>query len=245
MSEKEDSVTKFSILASLAVIVMLMAIPAVVLAQAQPPRPAVFGGTVSFDGEPAADGTSVSAVIDGEVVASTEADSGAYALRIAQPPGGAFAGKAVAFKVGGAVAAEKGTWEADGGAELNLTAVTPPPPATATPVPPGPAGAKGATGAAGAAGAKGDTGPAGAAGAAGAKGATGAAGAAGAKGDTGPAGAAGAAGAKGDTGPAGAAGPAGASGAGGGGGSMGIIALIIAIVAAIGAGGAFVTGRRS
>ena len=237
--------TKFSILASLAVIVMLMAIPAVVLAQAQPPRPAVFAGTVSFDGEPAADGTTVSALIDGEVVASTEATDGTYGLLVAQPPDGAFAGKAIAFKVGDSEAAEKGTWEADGGAELNLTAVTPPPPATATPVPAGPAGAKGATGAAGPAGAKGAAGAAGAAGAKGATGSAGAAGAAGAKGDTGPAGSAGAAGAKGDTGPAGAAGRAGTSGAGGGGGSLGIIALIIAILAAVGAAGAFVMGRRS
>ena len=138
--------TKFSILTSLAVIVLLLVIPAVVLAQAQPPRPAVFGGTVSFDGAAATDGTLVTALIDGVEVASPEASGGAYALRVAQPPGGAFAGKAVVFKVGGSQAVEKGTWEADGGAELNLTATTPPPPATATPVPPGPAGAAGPAG---------------------------------------------------------------------------------------------------
>ena len=242
--------TKFSILTSLAVIVLLLVIPAVVLAQAQPPRPAVFGGTVSFDGAPATDGTSVSAWIDGEEVASTEASGGAYALRVAQPPGGAFAGKAVVFKVGGSQAVEKGTWEADGGAELNLTAKTPPPPATATPVPPGPAGAAGPAGPKGATGAKGKDGSAGATGSAGAQGKAGAAGAsgsAGAKGETGPAGSAGAkgdTGAAGPAGPAGAAGTAGTAGAGGGGG-LGVIALIIAIVAAIGAGGAFVMGRRS
>ena len=228
--------TKFSILTSLAVIVLLLVIPAVVLAQAQPPRPAVFGGTVSFDGAPVDDGTSVSASIDGEEVASTEASGGAYALRLAQPPGGAFAGKSVVFKVGGTEAVEKGTWEADGGAELNLTAVTPPPAATATPIPPGPAGAAGPAGPAGPAGAKGKDG---AEGASGSDGASGSAGANGAPGD------AGSAGAKGDTGAAGPAGTAGAAGAAGGGGAMGVIALIIAIVAAVGAGGAFVMGRRS
>jgi len=239
-------VTKFSILTSLAVIVLLLVIPAVVLAQAQPPRPAVFGGTVSFDGEPAADGTSVSAVIDGEVVASTEASGGAYALRVAQPPGGAFAGKTVVFNVGGSEAVEQGTWEADGGAELNLTATTPPPPATATPVPPGPAGAEGPAGPQGSKGADGKDGAAGAPGSAGPQGKQGDPGASGSAGADGAAGADGSAGAKGDTGAAGPAGPAGPAGAAGsGGGGLGLIALIIAIVAAIGAGGAFVMGRRS
>jgi len=237
-------VTKFSVLTSLAVMVLLLVVPAAVLAQAQPPRPAVFGGTVSFDGAPATDGTSVSASIDGEVVASTEANGGAYALRVAQPPGGAFAGKAVVFKVDGVVAVEVGTWEADGGAELNLSATTPPPPATATPVPPGPAGAAGPAGPKGSTGAQGKDGAAGAAGSAGAQGKDGAAGAPGSAGADGAAGPAGPAGAKGDAGSAGPAGPAGSAGSDGGGG-MGVIALIIAIVAAIGAGGAFVMGRRS
>ena len=237
--------TKFSILTSLAVIVLLLVIPAVVLAQAQPPRPAVFGGTVSFDGAPATDGTSVSASIDGEEVASTEASGGAYALRVAQPPGGAFAGKAVVFKVDGFEAVEKGTWEADGGAELNLSATTPPPAATATPVPAGPAGAAGPAGPKGSAGADGKDGSAGASGSAGAQGKNGAAGASGSDGADGAPGSAGSAGAKGDTGAVGPAGPAGAAGAAAGGSSLGVIALIIAIVAAIGAGGALVMGRRS
>ena len=114
--------TKFSILASLAVMALLLAIPAVVLAQAQPPRPAVFAGTVSLDGAAAPDGTSVSAWIDGEQVASTTASGGIYGLTISQPPGGAFAGKEVIFMVGNSESLERGTWEADGGAELNLTA---------------------------------------------------------------------------------------------------------------------------
>jgi len=238
-------VTKFSILTSLAVIVLLLVIPAVVLAQSQPPLPAVFAGTVSFDGAPATDGTWVSALIDGEEVVSIEASNGQYALVVSQPPGGAFAGKSVSFKVGGSEAVEKGTWEADGGAELNLTATTPPPPATATPVPPGPAGAAGPAGPKGSTGANGKDGSAGATGSAGSHGKDGAAGASGSAGADGAAGPAGSAGAKGDTGAAGPAGAAGAAGAAGGGGSLGVIALIIAIVAAIGAGGAFVMGRRS
>ena len=114
--------TKFSILASLAVIALLLAIPAVVLAQAQPPRPAVFAGTVSLDGAAAPDGTTVSAWIDGEQVASTTVTGGIYGLTISQPPGGAFAGEEVIFMVGSSESLERGTWEADGGAELNLSA---------------------------------------------------------------------------------------------------------------------------
>lgn len=243
--------TKFSILASLAVIALLLAIPAVVLAQAQPPLPSVFGGTVTWDGAPAPDGTAVSAWIDGEQVALTAAADGAYALKISQPPGGAFAGKEVVFMVAESEAPERGTWEPDGGDVINLTAVPVLPPAPVA-GPAGPAGSAGKAGAPGPGGGPGPAGPggasgkAGAAGAAGAKGPAGSAGAAGPAGPAGSFGAAGPAGSAGSDGAAGPAGPAGAVGAaGGGGGALAVIALIIAIVAAIGAGGAFVMGRRS
>ncbi len=242
--------TKFSILASLAVIALLLAIPAVVLAQAQPPLPSVFGGTVTWDGAPAPDGTAVSAWIGGEQVALTTAAGGAYALMISQPPGGAFAGKEVVFMVAESEAPERGTWEPDGGDEINLTAA---PVLASSPVagPAGPAGPAGKAGAPGPGGGPGPAGPggasgdAGAAGAAGAKGPAGSAGAAGPAGSSGSPGAAGPAGSAGSDGAAGPTGPAGAVGAAGGGGSLAVIALIIAIVAAIGAGGAFVMGRRS
>ena len=242
--------TKFSILASLAVIALLLAIPAVVLAQAQPPLPSVFGGTVTWDGAPAPDGTAVSAWIDGEQVALTTAADGAYALMISQPPGGAFAGKEVVFMVAESEAPERGTWEPDGGDEINLTAapVLAPSPVAGPAGPAGPAGKAGAPGPGGGpgpAGPGGASGNAGAAGAAGAKGPAGSAGAAGPAGPSGSPGAAGPAGSAGSDGAAGTAGPAGAVGAAGGGGALAVIALIIAIVAAIGAGGAFVMGRRS
>ena len=47
---------KKKILAWLAVMVLVLALPAGVLAQAQPPRPPVFGGTATLDGVTAADG---------------------------------------------------------------------------------------------------------------------------------------------------------------------------------------------
>ena len=244
--------TKFSILASLAVIALLLAIPAVVLAQAQPSLPAVFGGTVSWDGTPASDGTMVSAWIDGKEVASATAADGSYALTISEPPGSSFTGKKITFKVGPGTATQTATWEAAGGDVLNLTAapVAAPKPVAGPAGPAGPAGSAGKAGAPGPGGGPGPSGPggspgiAGAAGAAGAKGPAGSAGSAGSAGPAGPAGSAGAAGPAGYAGSDGAAGPAGPAGAAGG-GALAVIALILAIVAAIGAGGAFVMGRRS
>ncbi len=244
--------TKFSILASLAVIALLLAIPAVVLAQAQPSLPAVFGGTVSWDGTSASDGTMVSAWIDGKEVASATAADGSYALIISEPQGSSFTGKKITFKVGPGTATQTATWEAAGGDVLNLKAapVPPPKPVVGPAGPAGPAGSAGKAGAPGPGGGPGPSGPGGSPGKAGAAGAAGAKGPAGSAGSAGPAGSAGSAGAAGPAGSAGsdgAAGPAGAAGAAGaaGGGALAVIALIIAIVAAIGAGGAFVMGRRS
>ena len=239
--------TKFSILASLAVIALLLAIPAAVLAQAQPSLPAVFGGTVSWDGTPASDGTLVSAWIDGKEVASASAADGAYALTISEPPGSSFAGKKITFNVGPGMATQTATWEAAGGDVLNLEAapVAPPKPVVGPAGPAGPAGSAGKAGAPGPGGGPGPAGPGGSPGKAGAAGAAGAKGPAGSAGSAGPAGSAGSAGKAGPAGSAGADGAAGPAGAAGGGGALAVIALIIAIVAAIGAGGAFVMGRRS
>ena len=88
----------------------------------QTPRPPVFGGTASINGATAADGTEVSAWIDGVKVASTVVSGGNYAFVIAQPPGKFYVGKKITFKVGTGIASQTGTWEADGGTELNLTA---------------------------------------------------------------------------------------------------------------------------
>ena len=166
--------TKAKLVALIAVMVMLLALPAMVLAQAQPPRPAVFGGSATLDGITAANGTVVTATIDGVSAATATVSNGGYSFSIPQPPGLSYAGKGITFKVGTGVAAEKAVWAADGGAILNLNATSGPPPATATPIPPpapvvgevgpkGDAGAKGDPGVPGPAGAKGDAGPAGAA----------------------------------------------------------------------------------
>jgi len=201
---------------------LLLAIPTAVFAQRVPPH--VFVGTASLDGTGAVDGAAVTAWIDGEQVAATNASGGEYNLLVDQGDS-TFAGKTVAFKISGANAAETADWVQGGGTVLNLAAATG-------------SGGGGSTGEAGASGAKGD------------KGDTGAAGPAGAAGATGPAGSAGADGAAGATGPAGSAGSAGAAGPAGpagedGGGALALIALIIAAVALLAAGGSYMMGRRA
>jgi len=213
--------TKTRFLTLVMALALLLAIPTAVFAQRVPPH--VFVGTASLDGTSAVDGAAVTAWIDGEQVAATNASGGEYNLLVDQGDS-VFAGKQVSFKISGANAAETADWVQGGGDVLNLVATT--------------GSGSGAAGEAGASGAKGDTG---ATGAAGAPGADGAAGAKGDKGDTGAAGATGPAGAAGS---AGAAGPAGAPGEDGG-GALALIALIIAAVALLAAGGSYMMGRRA
>ena len=127
------SITRFIL--ALAVMALLLALPGVVLAQAQPPRPPVFGGTAILSGVPAPDGATVSALIDGAEVAATTVKNGAYAFTIPQPPGESYSGKTVTFLIEGVTATESGTWEADGGGELNLSASGVPTPQVITETP--------------------------------------------------------------------------------------------------------------
>ena len=83
-----------------------------------------FGGSVTLDGEPAAAGTSVTAIVNGaECGSATVIETAAgstYALDV--PDSCADAGDAVAFQVGGYDAAESGTWSGSGRTDLDLTA---------------------------------------------------------------------------------------------------------------------------
>ncbi len=212
--------TKTRFLALVTALALLLAIPTSVFAQRVPPH--VFVGTVTLDGVAAVDGAAVTAWIDGEQVAATNASGGEYNILVDQGDS-TFAGKTVSFKVSGANAAETATWTQGGGDELNLTGVTG---STGT----GEIGETGETGARGPAGPAGPAGPPGPGGPAGADGA---------------AGPAGSAGSTGQAGSAGSTGPAGAAGADGGGGVIGIIALIVAIVALLVAGGSYMMGRRA
>ena len=213
--------TKTRFLALVTALALLLAIPTSVFAQRVPPH--VFVGTVTLDGAAAVDGAAVTAWIDGEQVASTNASGGEYSLLVDQGDS-SFAGKTVSFKVSGAIATETAPWMQGGGDVLNLT------------------GASGSSGGdAGDTGAQGSVGPAGPAGAAGPPGP---AGPAGSDGSSGSSGSAGPAGASGSDGAAGSAGTSGSDGADGGGG-LGLIALIVAIVALLAAGGSYMMGRRA
>ncbi|MCI0801801.1 MAG: hypothetical protein J4N85_07425 [Chloroflexi bacterium] len=215
--------TKTRFLALVTALALLLAIPTAAFAQNA--RPHVFVGTVTLDGATAVDGAAVTAWVDGEQVAATNASGGQYVLQVESTTG--YAGKTVSFKVSGANASQTIVWEEGGGDILNLTATSGSGP--------------------GSGGDTGSTGPAGPAGPAGAAGATGGPGPAGAAGSDGSAGSAGPAGPAGATGSAGSAGSAGTAGAAGddGGGALALIALIVAIVALLAAGGSYMMGRRA
>ena len=112
--------TKFKILAWLAVMTLLLSLPAVVLAQ--PVMPPVFAGTAMVDDAAAPDGTLVTAWIGGEMAASAAVANGAYAFAIPQNAAETFSkGDTITFKIGDLETLENGSWEGDG-AVINLTA---------------------------------------------------------------------------------------------------------------------------
>ena len=104
--------TKVRILALLAGIVLLLAIPSALLAQANA-GPATWDGAATLDGEAVADGTMITAMVDGytgdQTYMGTITD-GIYFIMVAQPPGENFAGLDVTFMVGDAMATEVATW---------------------------------------------------------------------------------------------------------------------------------------
>jgi len=228
--------TKTRFLALVTALALLLAIPTSVFAQRVPPHQ--FVGTVTLDGAGVVDGGAVTAWIDGEQVAATNASGGNYSLQVDQGDG-SYAGKTVSFKVGGADVAETADWMQGGGTILNLAGVS------GSSSGGGDDGADGEKGNTGLRGLKGVAGPAGPAGPAGAAGAAGPAGPAGPTGSDGSDGSSGSSGSAGPAGPAGPAGAAGAAGADGGGGVIGIIALIVAAVALLAAGGSYMMGRRA
>ena len=245
--------TKVKSLALLVGIALLFILPATVSAQRLPAHG--FAGSVTLDGAPAPDGTTVAAWIGEAEVTSTTAMNGRYKLVVDQMDM-AYTGETVTFSVDGNLAGESSTWMSGRVESLDLTASSPPPPPPPTGMPgsmgdrgdtgpkgdTGDTGAKGDTGDTGARGLKGNRGDAGDPGAkgdagdSGAKGDTGAAGTMGAKGDAGTAGAKGDTGAAGATGNTGNTGPPGATGASGS-NVLGIVALILAIVAIVGGAG--------
>ena len=227
------------ILALLAIVGMLSALPAAALAQSDAPH--VFIGKATVNGVPATPGSVVTAWDgDKKIGTATIMTQGNFVLNVDRSAG------AISFQVDGVAANETHpTWQFGGrnGTSsdrfaLTVQGQTAPPGAQGPAGPAGPQGEKGdkgdkgdpgAPGAAGTTGPAGPPGPAGAAGDAGIRGPEGPQGPQGAPGNDGAAGAQGPAG---NDGAAGAQGPAGQAGVNAS-GTTGIIAIIIAVVAVI------------
>jgi len=253
---KANGLTLPKVLGLLAVVVLLLTLPAAVLAQ--PVLPPVFAGTVKVDGIPASDGINLTAWINDRLAASVSVKNGTYAFAIPQPSGNPFnRGDTITFKIGNFDVQQTAVWAGDG-EELNLTATSSAPTATAAPVAtaapliiagatgepgrPGATGLPGRVGASGRDGAAGSQGDSGQPGLAGLSGATGVPGIQGKNGGAGV----GSPGRQGEDGKDGRQGRAGTPGVAGdaAGGLFGMIALGVAIVALVAAGGAILMGRR-
>ena len=145
--------------AVLLAVVALLLFPAMALAQ--PELPVRFHGTVEVDGADVADGTVITATIEGEsFTTTTPAVYGAstYAIKLVPPEGTEFTdGATVTFMIGSDSAAQTGTWSPGDNTELNLSAGE-------APVPTGEQGVPGPTGPAGPTGPQGPAGPTGPAG---------------------------------------------------------------------------------
>ena len=209
------------------IVVLLLMLPSVVSAQRVIPH--AFLGSATVNGSPAASGTVVAALVDGQQVAAKSVTGGTYPVLLVEPSGESFDGKTVTFTIGGIAAAQTFIWQQGEVTELNLTAtsVIESPAATPTPAPvlvlgpkgdAGPSGQQGLQGVQGSAGPPGSGGPAGPAGSAG------------------PAGVAGPPGSQGLTGPDGDSGADGRS-------LVGILALIFAVLAFLGTFGGMVWRR--
>ena len=212
---------------STTIVVLLLMLPLVVSAQRVIPH--AFLGSATVNGSPAANGTVVAALVDGQQVAAKSVTSGAYPVLLVEPSGESFDGKTVTFTIGGIAAAQTFVWQQGAVTELNLTAtpVIGSPDSTPTPAPvlmPGPKGDAGPSGQQGLQGVQGPAGPPGSGGPAG------------------PAGSAGPAGVAGPPGSQGLTGPDGDSGADGN-SLVGTLALIFAGLAFLGTFGGMVWRR--
>ena len=108
--------TKMRVLALLAVMMMVLMVPAVASAQQVPPH--ILTGTVTVNGLSAPAGTAVYAFIDGvQQGSATVAANGTYVLQVSQG-----SGTDISFLVDTLTAAETASWEQGGADVLDLTA---------------------------------------------------------------------------------------------------------------------------
>ena len=107
-------------------------IPTRVICATQPPPPNVFIGTATLNGQPAASGTMIAALVDGQEVAAAAATAGgSYQLRV-QQCNTPLAGKTISFTIGGVDTGQTAVWKQGQIVALNLTASGRP---AATPAP--------------------------------------------------------------------------------------------------------------
>lgn len=104
----------------IAVIVAVMAFPAIALAQPVPPQ--VFVGSVTQGDVPVPEGTEVTAWIDGAQVGAGTVTNGQYKVLVVQPQGQSFVDKPVTFQVGGIDVPETSIWQVGGASEVSLSA---------------------------------------------------------------------------------------------------------------------------
>ena len=102
-----------------------------------PIPPHAFVGTVTVDGAPAADGTQVTAYLDGvpDSVAGTTVTGGRYVIKIVQRSSTLFADRKVTFKIGGRDGSPTAVWTSGAADELDLVVGSDAPPAVDAPPP--------------------------------------------------------------------------------------------------------------
>ena len=125
---KKQQTILFAVLATAILFVMNLTVAG---AQGPPSQPSSFYGTVKVNGANVADGTVVTAWINGTQVAETTTQTwnGNSVYSMAVPNGNE--GDSITFQVNGVVANESGTWQLGGNSELNLTVSSGPTPPVA------------------------------------------------------------------------------------------------------------------
>lgn len=147
--------------AVLLAVVALLLFPAMALAQ--PDFPVRYYGEVEVDGADVADGTVITATVEGESYTTTTpagyGDS-TYAIKLVPPEGTKFTeGATITFMIGDQPAEQTGTWTPGANTELDLSAGEVAPTPTGGQGEPGPTGPAGPTGPQGPAGPTGPEGP--------------------------------------------------------------------------------------
>ena len=104
-----------------------------------PIPPHAFVGTVTVDGAPAADGTQVTAFLEGvpDSVAGTTVTDGRYVIKIVQRSSSStlFADRKITFKIGGRDGSPTAVWISGSADELNIAVGSSAPPPVDTPPP--------------------------------------------------------------------------------------------------------------